>query len=111
MEKSNSDKYPYCCITINDLHKLKDSKVSCYPIPDDCPLETYKEVCKGIQLVECKAHNYKGVNSCAICDCYKIMAENNLKRKFKEFIEKQKDLDPEFVNIVNENFWELLEGK
>lgn len=25
-----------------------------------------------------------------------------------EFIQSQKDIDPEFVNIVNENFWELI---
>jgi len=31
-----------------------------------------------------------------------------VKSKFNNFISEQKNIDPEFVEIVNDNFWDLL---
>jgi len=31
-----------------------------------------------------------------------------VKQKFSDFIAKQKNIDQEFVDIVNENFWDLF---
>ena len=36
------------------------------------------------------------------------VSSNEVKFKFNEFISKQKDIDSEFVDIVNDNFWDLL---
>lgn len=33
---------------------------------------------------------------------------NEVKFKFNEFINKQQDLDSNFVKIVNDNFWDLI---
>lgn len=33
---------------------------------------------------------------------------DNLKAFFKKLIKNQRDIEPEFNNIVNENFWELV---
>ncbi len=30
-----------------------------------------------------------------------------LRRRLRQFFSKQKDIDPEFVDIVNDNFWDL----
>ena len=36
------------------------------------------------------------------------VSSNEEKLKFNEFVNKQQDLDSEFVKIVNDNFWDLL---
>ena len=36
------------------------------------------------------------------------VSSNEVKLKFNEFVNKQQDLDSEFVKIVNDNFWDLL---
>lgn len=36
------------------------------------------------------------------------VSSNEVKLKFNDFINKQQDLDSEFVKIVNDNFWDLL---
>lgn len=36
------------------------------------------------------------------------VSSSEVKLKFNDFLSKQKDLDNEFVKIVNDNFWDLL---
>jgi len=31
-----------------------------------------------------------------------------VRERFSEFVENQKDLDPEIAKIVNDNFWDML---
>ena len=32
----------------------------------------------------------------------------NIKEKFTEFVESQRDIPPEFAQVINDNFWDLL---
>ena len=32
----------------------------------------------------------------------------NIKEKFTEFVASQKDIPPEFAQVVNDNFWDLI---
>jgi len=36
------------------------------------------------------------------------VSSSEAKLKFNDFVNKQQDLDSEFVKIVNDNFWDLL---
>lgn len=66
----------------------------------------------------CRVHGHGSNLFCEVCDDIQgtsiTRAEEKRKwkadaeRALKELIENQIDIDPEFVKVLNDNFWELL---
>ena len=49
----------------------------------------------------------EGENSDELSNCNKPLVSNLA--KFKELVEKQKDIDPEILQAVNELYWDLIQ--
>jgi len=50
-------------------------------------------------------------NKCQKCKLKENNFKSNayyLKQKFKSFAENQKDIPPEFIEIINKEFWNLI---
>lgn len=61
------------------------------------------------QLFTCSVHNYSGMNSpCPECRIRERKVELELKRKFHRFIENQKDVPKEIVDMINRDFWDYI---
>ena len=48
--------------------------------------------------------DFRNKDCCLVC----ISPKDRVNKFFKELSDNQKDLEPEFIKIVDDNFWELL---